>query len=74
MQIIRTIIWVLLLVALVVFSFANWDPTVTVKIWQGLVVDTKIPAIVIVSFAIGFCADVADLSRRQMAGEAQIQP
>lgn len=54
MQIIRTIIWVLLLVALLLFSVANWDPTVTVRIWQGLVVDTKIPAIVIVSFAIGF--------------------
>lgn len=53
MQIVRTIIWVLLLVALFVFSIANWEP-VTVRIWEGLVVDTKIPAIVIVSFLIGF--------------------
>ena len=41
MQIVRTIIWVLLLVALFVFSIANWEP-VTVRIWEGLVVDTKI--------------------------------
>lgn len=54
MQILRTIIWVLLLVALLLFSIANWDPTVTVRIWQDLVVDTKIPAIVVVSFLIGF--------------------
>ena len=54
MQIVRTVIWVLLLVGLLLFSIANWDPTVTVRIWQGIVVDTKIPAIVIVSFAIGF--------------------
>ena len=54
MQIIRTIIWVLLLVGLLLFSIANWEPTVTVRIWNGIVVDTKIPAIVIVSFAIGF--------------------
>ncbi|GGD54056.1 DUF1049 domain-containing protein [Erythrobacter arachoides] len=54
MQIVRTVIWVLLLVALLLFSIANWDPTVTVRIWQGIVVDTKIPAIVIVSFLIGF--------------------
>lgn len=54
MQIIRTAIWVLLLVALLLFSIANWDPTVTVRIWEGIVVDTKIPAIVIVSFLIGF--------------------
>ncbi len=54
MQIVRTVIWVLLLVGLLLFSIANWDPTVTVRIWEGIVVDTKIPAIVIVSFAIGF--------------------
>ncbi|RPF70628.1 LapA family protein [Aurantiacibacter spongiae] len=54
MSIVRTIVWVLLLVALLLFSFANWDPTVTVRIWEGIVVDTKIPAIVIVSFLIGF--------------------
>jgi lipopolysaccharide assembly protein A len=53
-QIVRTIIWVLLLVALLLFSIANWSPTVTVRIWEGLVVDTKIPAIVVVSFLIGF--------------------
>ena len=54
MQIVRTVIWVLLLVALLIFSIANWDPTVTVRIWEGLVVDTKIPAIVVISFLIGF--------------------
>ena len=54
MQIVRTIIWVLLLAALVIFSIANWAPIVTVRIWEGLVVDTNIPAIVIVSFLIGF--------------------
>jgi hypothetical protein len=48
------IVWVLLLTALLVFSFANWDPTVTVNIWRNLVVETKIPAIVVVSFLVGF--------------------
>ena len=54
MQIVRTIVWVTLLVALLLFSIANWEPTVTVRIWEGLVVDTKVPAIVVVSFLIGF--------------------
>ena len=54
MQIVRTVIWVLLLVALLLFSVNNWDPTVTVRIWDTIVVDTKIPAIVITSFLIGF--------------------
>lgn len=54
MQIVRTVVWVLLLVALLIFSIANWGPVVTVRIWEGLVVDTKIPAIVVISFLIGF--------------------
>jgi uncharacterized membrane protein len=54
MQIVRTIVLVLLLVALLIFSVANWNPVVTVRIWENLVVDTKIPAIVVVSFLIGF--------------------
>lgn len=53
MQIVRTVIWVLLLVALLLFSIFNWTD-VTVTIWENIVVDTKIPAIVIISFLIGF--------------------
>ena len=52
MQIVRTIVWVLLLVALLIFSFNNWT-TVTVKIWEGLLLDTKLPVLVIVSFLVG---------------------
>ncbi|MXP40962.1 hypothetical protein GRI75_04800 [Altererythrobacter soli] len=52
MQIVRTIVWVLLLVALLVFSAFNWKP-VEVKIWEGLVLETKIPALVVISFLIG---------------------
>lgn len=49
---IRTIVWVLLLVALLLFSINNWEP-VTVKIWEGLVLETRLPALVIVSFLAG---------------------
>lgn len=52
MQIIRTIVWVLLLVALLAFSFFNWKP-VEVTIWDNLVLETKVPALVIVSFLLG---------------------
>ena len=54
MQIVRTVVWVLLLVGLLLFSIANWEPVVTVRIWEGVVLDTKIPAIVVISFLIGF--------------------
>lgn len=52
MQIVRTIVWVLLLVALLVFSINNWNP-VEVKIWEGLVLETKIPALVVIAFLLG---------------------
>lgn len=52
MQIVRTVVWVVVIIALLVFSIMNWDP-VEVKIWEGLVLETKIPALVIVSFLLG---------------------
>ncbi|MEM1194875.1 MAG: LapA family protein [Pseudomonadota bacterium] len=52
MQIVRTVIWVLLFVALLAFSFFNWD-TVEVTLWENVVLETKIPALVMVSFLFG---------------------
>jgi len=52
MQIVRTIIWVLLFVALLAFSFFNWE-TVEVTLWENLVLETKVPALVIISFLLG---------------------
>ena len=52
MQIIRTIIWVPVLVPLLAFAIANWTP-VSVKIWDGIVLETKIPALVIIAFLAG---------------------
>ena len=52
MQVVRTIVWVLLLVVLLIFSINNWTP-VEVKIWEGLVLETKIPALVVISFLLG---------------------
>lgn len=52
MQIIRTIVWVVLLIALLLFSLNNWQP-VEVKIWEGLIFETKLPALVILSFLLG---------------------
>jgi uncharacterized integral membrane protein len=52
MQIVRTIVWVLLLVALLLFSINNWQD-VEVKIWENLILQTKLPALVIASFLLG---------------------
>ena len=53
MQIVRTILWVLLLVGVLAFSFGNWDKQIDVRIWPGIVWDTRVPALVIVSFLLG---------------------
>jgi hypothetical protein len=52
MKYVRMVVWILLLIALVAFSVANWRP-VEVKIWDGLILETKIPALVVVSFLLG---------------------
>ena len=52
MKIVRTIVWVLLLIALLIFSVNNWNP-VEVKIWEGLVLETKMPALVVIAFLVG---------------------
>ena len=52
MQIVRTIVWVILLIALLLFSINNWQD-VEVKIWEGLILQTKLPALVVASFLLG---------------------
>ena len=52
MQIIRTVIWVMILFGILTFSFFNWD-TVEVNLWENLVLETKIPVLVIVAFLLG---------------------
>ncbi|GMM93040.1 DUF1049 domain-containing protein [Qipengyuania sp. MTN3-11] len=52
MQILRTAFWVLILVLLLVFTAFNWKP-VEVQLWENMIVETKVPALVIIAFLIG---------------------
>ncbi|MGB3711785.1 MAG: LapA family protein [Erythrobacter sp.] len=52
MQIVRTIVWVLILFGILAFSLFNWKP-VEVALWENLVLETKIPALVIAAFLLG---------------------
>jgi lipopolysaccharide assembly protein A len=52
MQVVRTAVWVVLFIALLLFSINNWEP-VDIKIWEGLILETKKPALVIVAFLLG---------------------
>jgi len=51
-QIVRTIIWVMILFGILTFSLFNWD-TVEVNLWENLVLETKTPVLVIVAFLLG---------------------
>lgn len=52
MRIVRTIFWTAVVVVLGLFSVANWQP-VEVRIWEGLVLETRLPALVISAFLPG---------------------
>jgi uncharacterized integral membrane protein len=53
MQAVRIIAWVALLVAAILFATNNWT-AVEVMIWDGIVLETKIPALMLLSFLLGF--------------------
>ncbi|MEY4160563.1 MAG: hypothetical protein RLZZ136_1184 [Pseudomonadota bacterium] len=52
MKTVKTIIWVVVIIGLLLFSAANWTTT-SVKIWEGLVWETKLPAVVVIAFLLG---------------------
>ena len=53
MQFLKTLFWVVLAVALVLFATVNWVP-VTVNLWGGLQADVKLPVLVLAAFLLGF--------------------
>lgn len=53
MAVIRTIAWILLVCGLLTFSFYNWHP-VEVTIWENLVLETKVPVVLVLAFLTGF--------------------
>ena len=53
MRFLKMLIWVTIIVGLVVFATNNWQP-VSLHLWGGLRLDTKLPALVMVAFLLGF--------------------
>jgi uncharacterized integral membrane protein len=53
MRFLKTLIWVTVIVGLIVFATNNWVP-VSVSLWGGMRLDSKLPALVIVAFLLGF--------------------
>jgi uncharacterized integral membrane protein len=76
MQFLKTLFWVIVAVALMLFALANWN-MVTIVLWGGLEADVKLPVLVIGAFLLGFLptflvyrARVWALKRR-LEGQAQ---
>ncbi len=53
MQFLKTLFWVVVSAALVLFSVYNWVP-VTLNLWSGLQADVKLPVLVGGAFLLGF--------------------
>jgi len=53
MHFLKTLFWVILAIILVAFAHGNWTP-VTIGLWAGLVLETKLPLVVLASILIGF--------------------
>ena len=53
MNFLRTLFWIVVTVAVVVFSVNNWT-TVTINLWGGLQADAKLPLLLLIAFLIGF--------------------
>jgi lipopolysaccharide assembly protein A len=52
MQFLRTLFWVVVAVAAVIFATRNWV-TVQVNLWGGIVADTKLPVLIFGAFLLG---------------------
>ncbi len=52
MQFLKTLFWVLIAVGAMLFAFNNWN-IVTVNLWDGLQLDTRLPILLIGAFLIG---------------------
>jgi lipopolysaccharide assembly protein A len=53
MSFLKTLLWVIVLVGFVVFAVNNWQP-ISIRLWGGLWLDTKLPALLAVSFLLGY--------------------
>lgn len=53
MQFLKTLFWVVLAVALVLFARVNWM-NIPVNLWGGLVAEVKLPVLVLAAFLAGF--------------------
>lgn len=52
MQFLKTIFWAFVAVVVAIFAYNNWTP-VTLNLWNGLLLETKLPVLLIAAFLLG---------------------
>jgi putative membrane protein len=52
MSFLRTLLWIVVAVVVALFSFNNWT-IVSVHLWDGLILDTKLPVLLFAAFLLG---------------------
>ncbi len=53
MSFLKTVFWVMLLVGFTVFAVNNWQP-LSVRLWGGMWLDTKLPALIGAALLLGY--------------------
>jgi lipopolysaccharide assembly protein A len=52
MRFLKTVFWTLIAVLAAIFATSNWTP-VTINIWNGVMIDTWLPLLLLVAFLFG---------------------
>jgi len=53
MPFLKALLWVAVVIAMVIFAVNNWVP-VTIALWGDLLLDTKLPVLIVAAFLIGW--------------------
>lgn len=72
MQFLKTLLWVLVAVAVALFASRNWFP-VTLSLWGDIQADVKLPALLFLVFLLGFLPTWLTMRARRWALERRIE-
>ena len=72
MQFLKTLLWVLLAVAVALFASRNWVP-VTLVLWGDIQADIKLPALLTLVFLAGFLPTWLTMRAKQWALTRRIE-
>ena len=71
MQFLKILFWAILAVVLAAFAHANWVP-VTIRLWADLVMDIKLPVLVLLAVLLGFLPTYAVLRAERWRSKRRI--